>query len=86
MRQQRRTISNCWSFRVWQVNTVQHGLKRMYAHHDQYGFPGGNAVVLRAIVGREPHTLRQYVQELANRKLRSPRSAPVCVHRSGTGA
>ena len=41
------------------------GLKRMNAYYDAYGFPGGNGLVLRAILGREPRTLRQYIQELA---------------------
>jgi hypothetical protein len=45
---------------------VKDGLQRMYAHYDSYGFPGGNALVLRAILGREPRSLRQYVQELAS--------------------
>lgn len=44
---------------------VRDGLKIMDADYDQYGFPGGNALVLRAILGREPRTLRQYLQELA---------------------
>ena len=43
------------------------GLKRMYAAYDQYGFNGGNALVLRAILGREPRTLRQFFAELAHR-------------------
>lgn len=41
------------------------GLEIMDADYDQHGFPGGNALVLRAILGREPRTLRQYLQELA---------------------
>jgi uncharacterized protein YbjT (DUF2867 family) len=47
---------------------VRDGLKRMYVDYDRYGFPGGNALVLRAILGREPRTLRQYFQELAQRE------------------
>jgi hypothetical protein len=39
----------------------------MYAAYDQYGFNGGNALVLRAILGREPRTLRQFFAELAHR-------------------
>lgn len=38
----------------------------MYADYNQYGFPGGNALVLQAILGREPRRLQQYIQELAN--------------------
>lgn len=47
------------------------GMRTMYADYDRYGFPGGNALVLRAILGREPRTLRQYIQELASRKASS---------------
>jgi uncharacterized protein YbjT (DUF2867 family) len=39
----------------------------MMASYDRYGFAGGNAVVLRAVLGREPRTLAQYVAELAAR-------------------
>lgn len=45
------------------------GMRTMYADYDQYGFPGGNALVLRSILGREPRTLRQYIQELTSRKI-----------------
>ena len=44
---------------------VRDGLKIMDADYDEYGFPGGNALVLRAILGREPRTLRAYFEELA---------------------
>jgi len=40
------------------------GLARMNAHYDEHGFPGGNALVLRAILGRAPRTLEQYFREL----------------------
>ncbi|MEH2415634.1 NmrA family NAD(P)-binding protein [Nostoc sp.] len=46
---------------------IHEGMKKMYAHYDRYGFPGGNALVLRAILGREPRSLRQYFYELASR-------------------
>lgn len=46
---------------------IGEGMKKMYAHYDRYGFPGGNALVLRAILGREPRSLRQYLYELASR-------------------
>ncbi len=42
------------------------GLKIMDADYDRYGFPGGNALILRAILGREPRTLRAYIEELAH--------------------
>jgi uncharacterized protein YbjT (DUF2867 family) len=41
-------------------------LKRMFDSYDKYGLRG-NGLVLRAILGREPRTLRQFVQELAAR-------------------
>lgn len=61
------------SFAEW-AQTVQmaegplrEGLAIMNADYDRYGFPGGNALVLRAILGREPRTLQHYIQELASR-------------------
>ena len=39
-------------------------LRRMFAHYDHHGLRG-NALTLRAILGREPRTLRQYFEELA---------------------
>jgi hypothetical protein len=44
---------------------LREGLTRMNAHYDKYGFAGGNALVLRAVLGREPRTLRQFIYELA---------------------
>lgn len=41
------------------------GLTALNAAYDKYGFAGGNALVLRAILGRAPRTLQQYFQELA---------------------
>jgi uncharacterized protein YbjT (DUF2867 family) len=43
------------------------GLRRMYAHYNQYGFPGGNSLILRTIIAREPRTLKQFLHELAVR-------------------
>jgi nucleoside-diphosphate-sugar epimerase len=40
------------------------GMQRLYADYDQYGFLGGNGLVLRSILGREPRSLRQYLREL----------------------
>lgn len=45
---------------------LREGLTAMNAAYDKYGFVGGNALVLRAILGREPRTLAQYFQELAS--------------------
>ncbi|HZE14238.1 MAG TPA: NmrA family NAD(P)-binding protein [Mycobacterium sp.] len=43
------------------------GMRRMMAHYDRHGLPGGNPLVLRAILGREPRSLKGYFQELASR-------------------
>jgi uncharacterized protein YbjT (DUF2867 family) len=44
---------------------TKEGIMHMFADYDQYGFPGGNALVLRAILGREPRTMKHYIQNLA---------------------
>lgn len=44
---------------------MQQGFARMTAHYDAHGFPGGNALVLRAVLGREPRTLAQVFSEQA---------------------
>ena len=41
------------------------GLKVMYDDYNQFGFPGGNALVLEAVLGRPPRTLREYIVELS---------------------
>lgn len=51
--------------------SLTEGLRQMYTDYDKYGFPGGNALVLRAILEREPRTLQQYIHELASRKTAS---------------
>ena len=43
------------------------GMTRMMAHYDRHGLPGGNPLVLRAILGREPRSLKDYFRELASR-------------------
>jgi uncharacterized protein YbjT (DUF2867 family) len=43
------------------------GMTRMLAHYDRHGLPGGNALVLRAILGREPRSLKDYFREKASR-------------------
>jgi len=43
------------------------GMRRMMAHYDRHGLPGGNPLVLRAILGREPRSLKDYFRELAAR-------------------
>jgi uncharacterized protein YbjT (DUF2867 family) len=44
---------------------LRDGLTAMMQHYDSYGFPGGNALVLRTILGREPRTVREFLHELA---------------------
>ena len=41
------------------------GMRRMMAHYDRHGLPGGNPLVLRTILGREPRSLKDYFRELA---------------------
>jgi len=43
------------------------GMARMMAHYDKHGLPGGNPLVLRSILGREPRSLKDYFRELASR-------------------
>ena len=48
---------------------LRENLRVMYQDYDQYGFPGGNAIVLRTILGREPRSLQQYFQALVSSKV-----------------
>jgi uncharacterized protein YbjT (DUF2867 family) len=50
---------------------MRDGLKRMYADYNQYGFHGGNSLVLKAVLGREPRTLRDFFRELASRQVKA---------------
>jgi uncharacterized protein YbjT (DUF2867 family) len=43
------------------------GMRLMYADYAKYGFPGGNAFVLRAILGCEPRSLESFFKEQAQR-------------------
>ncbi|HWG21370.1 MAG TPA: NmrA family NAD(P)-binding protein [Terracidiphilus sp.] len=43
------------------------GMQRLFADYDQFGFHGGNGLILRSILGREPRSLRLYFRELAGR-------------------
>jgi uncharacterized protein YbjT (DUF2867 family) len=47
---------------------LRDGLARMYIDLDQGGLPGGNALVLQAILGREPRGIAEYVAELSGRE------------------
>jgi uncharacterized protein YbjT (DUF2867 family) len=44
---------------------LRNGLKAMYEDFDSHGLPGGNPLVLRAILEREPRTLLDYLRERA---------------------
>ncbi len=48
---------------------VRDGLAAMNADYDKYGFPGGNALTLRSVLGREPRALAEYIGELASRSI-----------------
>lgn len=50
---------------------IRAGLKRMYADYSQFGFHGGNSMVLRSMLGRDPRTLKEYFRELAVRDLKA---------------
>ncbi len=45
---------------------AEDGVKLMDANDVNDGFPGGNALVLRAILGREPRSLQSFFEEQAN--------------------
>lgn len=57
---------DAWADRVGLPDGARRrGMQRLYAEYDQHGFAGGNSLVLRAILGREPRTLRRFFRELA---------------------
>ncbi|UGU17970.1 NmrA family NAD(P)-binding protein [Sinomicrobium kalidii] len=39
-------------------------LKTMFEHYDQFGFHGGNSLILETIIGRRPRTLTAYFNSL----------------------
>jgi uncharacterized protein YbjT (DUF2867 family) len=43
--------------------------------YSRYGFPGGNDLVLRTILGRPPRTMRAYIGELAAKSVAKRRAA-----------
>ncbi len=51
------------------VGPVRDGLEAMNADYDKYGFLGGNALVLKAVLGRELRTLAAYITELVSRSI-----------------
>ncbi|TIU90484.1 MAG: hypothetical protein E5W03_00435 [Mesorhizobium sp.] len=46
------------------LGDVPQGLRAMFDHYDHHGLLG-NPLTLRAILGREPRSLRAYLEELA---------------------
>jgi hypothetical protein len=46
---------------------VRNGMKAMFQEYDKHGFSGGNSLVLRTILGRQPRTLQEFIYELAAR-------------------
>jgi uncharacterized protein YbjT (DUF2867 family) len=54
---------------------LRDGLIAMNKEYDRYGFSGGNALVLKAILGREPRTVKQFIQELKKTSNRSYQNA-----------
>jgi uncharacterized protein YbjT (DUF2867 family) len=53
------------SRRNWPQGPVRDAMMPMMAHYDRCGFAGGNALVLRSMLGREPRSLANYFSELA---------------------
>jgi len=49
------------------------GLVAMNKEYDKYGFSGGNGLILKAILGREPLTIKQFIEEL---KKKNSQTAP----------
>jgi uncharacterized protein YbjT (DUF2867 family) len=47
---------------------VPDGLAAMFGDYDQHGFHGGNPLVLRTILQRDPRSITDYITELAGRK------------------
>ena len=56
-----------WAWRLPE-GPQRDGLTRMMSQCDEHGPAGGNALVLRAIPGREPRTLIDFFRELATRQ------------------
>jgi hypothetical protein len=43
-------------------------LRPLFAEFDAHGLSGGNSLVLRAILGREPRSFRQFLGDLATQE------------------
>ena len=49
---------------------LKDGLKAMYANYDKNGFKGGNDIVLRALLKKEPRTLQAYFREMTQKAMK----------------
>ncbi|MFD4542696.1 NmrA family NAD(P)-binding protein [Streptomyces bauhiniae] len=43
--------------------SLREGLKAMLTHYDQYGFHGGNSLILETLLGRAPRTVEEFLAE-----------------------
>ncbi len=46
---------------------MREGIIAMTKEYDQFGFSGGNSLILKTILKREPKTVSQFINELAGR-------------------
>ena len=51
------------------VPALREGFTDMDRFYSLFGFPGGNDLILRSILGREPRTMKAYIDELAAKSL-----------------
>jgi uncharacterized protein YbjT (DUF2867 family) len=51
------------------AGAISENMHAMFNHYDKFGFEGGNDTVLKALLGREPRTLRQYIKELVQQSV-----------------
>jgi uncharacterized protein YbjT (DUF2867 family) len=50
---------------------MRNGLKAMFEEYGKYGFHGGNSLIAKTLLGREPRSLKDYINELATGTRRS---------------
>jgi uncharacterized protein YbjT (DUF2867 family) len=48
---------------------TREGIQRMFDYYDRFGFRGGSPAALGAILGREPTSLRQFLEQYASRRV-----------------
>ena len=54
--------SDAYASRIFD-GAVREGMLRMLAYYDEFGLAGGNRLVLKSILGREPRTVTDYFRE-----------------------